>query len=68
MSALVRCANADAGCRVAFLHPQGDLEIALYQAGAILKGNVGSLGKIGFSRTARTDKGVSAAGNIFAMK
>ena len=47
---------------------EGDLEIALYQAGSILKGNVGSLHKIGFSRTARTDKGVSAAGNIFGAK
>jgi tRNA pseudouridine(38-40) synthase len=44
------------------------LETALFRAGAIRESNYGDLGKVGWSVSARTDKGVSAASNVVALK
>lgn len=44
------------------------LERALYEAGAISDENFGNLEKVNFSVAARTDKGVSCAGNLIAIK
>ena len=44
------------------------LERALYQAGTIMPSNVGVLQKLCWTKAARTDKGVSAAGMCVAMK
>ncbi|KAG5419861.1 PUS1 [Candida metapsilosis] len=45
-----------------------DLYEALYKAGAISLENSLDLKKSGFQRTARTDKGVHAAGNVVSLK
>eukprot|EP00940_MAST-03C_sp_MAST-3C-sp2_P002870 g2870.t1 len=50
---------------------EGEIETALYKAGFISIVNYGggtNLQKIGWGRTARTDKGVHAVGNILSMK
>jgi len=50
---------------------EGDLERALYDAKLISRNNFSrglNLNKIKWSRAARTDKGVHALGNLFAMK
>jgi tRNA pseudouridine(38-40) synthase len=44
------------------------LERALHKAGAISDGNLGFLSKISWIVSARTDKGVSAAGNAVSFK
>jgi tRNA pseudouridine38-40 synthase len=44
------------------------LERALHRAGAISNENMGSLSKISWVVSARTDKGVSAAGNALSFK
>jgi tRNA pseudouridine38-40 synthase len=44
------------------------LEAALHKAGAIQESNVGDLSKVGWTVSARTDKGVSAASNVVAFK
>lgn len=44
------------------------LETALFRAGAIRESNFGDLGKVGWTVSARTDKGVSAASNVVAFK
>ncbi|BBM99584.1 tRNA pseudouridine38-40 synthase [Marchantia polymorpha subsp. ruderalis] len=43
---------------------EGELEKALFQAGAIQDSNVGQPKKVGWMRAARTDKGVSALGQV----
>lgn len=45
-----------------------DLYEAFYKAGAISLENSLDLKKSGFQRTARTDKGVHAAGNVVSLK
>lgn len=44
------------------------LEDALHRAGGISDANAGDLKKIGWARTARTDKGVHAACNVVTLK
>jgi tRNA pseudouridine38-40 synthase len=44
------------------------LEAALYRAGAISAENMGNLSKVSWIVAARTDKGVSAAGNAVSFK
>lgn len=44
------------------------IESALYKAGAISDENVGTLEKIKWQVAARTDRGVSAAGNVISAK
>ncbi|CAK9440041.1 uncharacterized protein LODBEIA_P41410 [Lodderomyces beijingensis] len=45
-----------------------DLYDAMHRAGAISRENALDLKKSGFQRTARTDKGVHAAGNVVSLK
>eukprot|EP00002_Diphylleia_rotans_P025211 TRINITY_DN4984_c0_g3_i1.p1 TRINITY_DN4984_c0_g3~~TRINITY_DN4984_c0_g3_i1.p1 ORF type:complete len:450 (-),score=105.13 TRINITY_DN4984_c0_g3_i1:1125-2474(-) len=45
-----------------------DIEKALFEAGAITPSNYGDLHKIGWQRAARTDKGVSALGQVASFK
>lgn len=45
-----------------------DLEAALHAARAISDDNIGALGKIQWQVAARTDRGVSAAGNLVSAK
>lgn len=47
---------------------EAELERALFEAGGIAKDNYGFLQKIGWSRAARTDKGVHAAGQLVGAK
>lgn len=47
---------------------EGDLEKALFQTGRISAANYGSLAKVSWQRCARTDKGVSAQGQIVSLK
>lgn len=47
---------------------EAELERALYLGGAIAATNFGHLQKIGWSRAARTDKGVHAAGQVMTAK
>ncbi|CAI5743733.1 unnamed protein product [Peronospora destructor] len=47
---------------------EAELERALYEAGGIAETNYGFLQKIGWSRAARTDKGVHAAGQLISVK
>nr|CCA24877.1 tRNA pseudouridine synthase putative [Albugo laibachii Nc14] len=47
---------------------EAELERALFQAGGISDANYGFLQKIGWSRAARTDKGVHAAGQLVTAK
>ncbi|DAZ96995.1 TPA: hypothetical protein N0F65_011910 [Lagenidium giganteum] len=47
---------------------EAELERALFEAGAIAESNYGFLKKIGWSRAARTDKGVHAAGQLLTAK
>lgn len=47
---------------------EAEVENALFSAGAISAQNFGNLAKIGWSRAARTDKGVHAAAQIVACK
>ncbi|CEG35362.1 trna pseudouridine(38-40) synthase [Plasmopara halstedii] len=47
---------------------EAELERALFEAGGISENNYGFLQKIGWSRAARTDKGVHAAGQLIAVK
>jgi tRNA pseudouridine38-40 synthase len=44
------------------------MEDALYQAGCISDANRGELSKIGWMRSARTDKGVNAVGQVVSAK
>lgn len=46
----------------------GILETALFKSGHITEWNYGDVKKIGWVSSARTDKGVSAASNVVAMK
>ena len=43
---------------------EGELEKALFRAGAIAEGDLGDMWKIDWMRAARTDKGVSAMGQV----
>ena len=43
---------------------EGVLETAVFRAGGILESNMGALGKIGWSRSSRTDKGVHSLGTV----
>lgn len=45
-----------------------ELKDSIYRAGYISKDNQIDLHKIGWSRAARTDKGVHAAGNLISLK
>ncbi|ORY99674.1 pseudouridine synthase [Lobosporangium transversale] len=47
---------------------EGDLFKALVQAGAISKDNADDIKKVSLMRSARTDKGVHAAGNVVSLK
>ena len=47
---------------------EAELERAFYLGGAIAQTNFGYLQKIGWSRAARTDKGVHAAGQLMTAK
>ncbi|KAG6610796.1 tRNA pseudouridine(38-40) synthase [Phytophthora cinnamomi] len=47
---------------------EAELERALFAAGGIAESNFGFLQKIGWSRAARTDKGVHAAGQLLTAK
>ncbi|KAL4114069.1 hypothetical protein PRIC2_014749 [Phytophthora ramorum] len=47
---------------------EAELERALFEAGGIAESNYGFLQKIGWSRAARTDKGVHAAGQLLTAK
>lgn len=47
---------------------EGDLEKALFQTGRIAAVNYGNLAKVAWQRCARTDKGVSAQGQIVSLK
>ena len=47
---------------------EGEMRVALAKAGAVSPENAEDLAKIGWSRSARTDKRVSAAQNIVAAK
>ncbi|CAN0396222.1 unnamed protein product [Pylaiella littoralis] len=47
---------------------EGELETALWKAGAIADSNYGDLNKIGWGRTSRTDKGVHASKTVAAAK
>ena len=47
---------------------EGEMRVALSKAGAVSPENAEDLSKIGWSRSARTDKRVSAAQNIVAAK
>lgn len=47
---------------------EGDLEKALFQTGRISATNYGNLAKVAWQRCARTDKGVSAQGQIVSLK
>ncbi|GMF16291.1 unnamed protein product [Phytophthora lilii] len=47
---------------------EAELERALFEAGGIAESNYGFLQKIGWSRAARTDKGVHAAGQLLSAK
>lgn len=47
---------------------EGDLEKALFQLGRISRANYGNLAKVAWQRCARTDKGVSAQGQIVSLK
>lgn len=47
---------------------EAELERALFEAGGIADSNFGFLRKIGWSRAARTDKGVHAAGQMVTAK
>eukprot|EP00698_Gefionella_okellyi_P000157 TRINITY_DN1013_c0_g1_i6.p1 TRINITY_DN1013_c0_g1~~TRINITY_DN1013_c0_g1_i6.p1 ORF type:complete len:180 (-),score=31.68 TRINITY_DN1013_c0_g1_i6:54-593(-) len=47
---------------------EGELEMAIYKAGGILETNHLVFHKMGWSRSARTDRGVSAAGMVVGMK
>ncbi|ELP94232.1 tRNA pseudouridine synthase A, putative [Entamoeba invadens IP1] len=47
---------------------EGDVENAIYLAGCISEDNKHDFKKVSWSRCARTDKGVSAANNIFSLK
>ena len=43
---------------------EGVLETALFRAGSILESNLGALGKIGWTRSSRTDKGVHSLASV----
>ena len=43
---------------------EGVLETALFRAGSILESNLGALGKIGWTRSSRTDKGVHSLATV----
>ncbi|CAM9997297.1 unnamed protein product, partial [Laminaria digitata] len=47
---------------------EGELETALWKAGAIADSNYGDLTKIGWGRTSRTDKGVHASKTVASAK
>ncbi|KAK9846471.1 hypothetical protein WJX81_004698 [Elliptochloris bilobata] len=47
---------------------EGVLETALFRAGSILESNMGSLSKLGWSRSSRTDKGVHSVATVVACK
>eukprot|EP01052_Picozoa_sp_SAG31_P022543 SAG31_NODE_1797_length_7244_cov_8.328621_1_plen_403_part_00 len=47
---------------------EDELEKAIYAAGGIMPSNYGDLRKIGWSRSARTDKGVSATAMVVACR
>ncbi|CAN0149912.1 unnamed protein product [Discosporangium mesarthrocarpum] len=47
---------------------EAELELAMYLAGGISRSNFGNLQKVGWSRAARTDKGVHAAAQVVAMR
>ena len=44
------------------------LELAMHKAGGISQANLGDLSKLSWSRAARTDKGVSAVGQVVGVK
>ncbi|EIE26889.1 pseudouridine synthase, partial [Coccomyxa subellipsoidea C-169] len=47
---------------------EGELGSAMNKAGAISDENAGDFSKVQWNRAARTDKGVSAAGNVVSLK
>lgn len=47
---------------------EGDLENAIFKAGFLTEDNHNDLPKVRWSRAARTDKGVHAAGNVVSLK
>ena len=47
---------------------EGELEAAIARAGGISEANAGDFGKVQWTRAARTDKGVSAVGQVVALK
>ncbi|EDR27064.1 tRNA pseudouridine synthase A, putative [Entamoeba dispar SAW760] len=47
---------------------EGEIENAMYKAKCISEDNKHDLKKVGWSRCARTDKGVSAANNLISLK
>ncbi|CAL8468878.1 g8419 [Coccomyxa elongata] len=47
---------------------EGELGKAMNKAGAISNENAGEFSKVHWNRAARTDKGVSAAGNVVSLK
>ena len=46
---------------------EGDLSAAICSAGGMLQSNLERLAKVNWQRTARTDKGVHAAGNLISL-
>lgn len=47
---------------------EGELEAAITRAGGISDANAGDFSKVQWTRAARTDKGVSAVGQVIALK
>lgn len=47
---------------------EGELEAAIAKAGGISEANAGDFSKVQWTRAARTDKGVSAVGQVIALK
>ncbi|BBN16653.1 tRNA pseudouridine38-40 synthase [Marchantia polymorpha subsp. ruderalis] len=47
---------------------EGELEKAIFKAGGILESNYGSLEKVSWSRSSRTDKGVHSLATVITMK
>ena len=47
---------------------EGELEAAIVKAGGISDANAGDFGKVAWTRAARTDKGVSAVGQVIACR
>ena len=54
--------------RIGAATAEGELEAAIARAGGISEANAGDFGKVQWTRAARTDKGVSAVGQVVALK